>query len=142
MMAWPMLLSIYGIEEVGIWRCDMIVTKAVAAIAMTSLGSLAAGTAAYYEANPRAPTQYVPYVPYVPKAQPPPVAEKPAPAPVVAAQPVSDVLAIDPVVITARERRPPKALAKPSRTIVGPCSDWQAMTTGPADRKVRMLCPR
>ena len=113
----------------------MIVTKAVAAIAMTGLGSLAAGTGAYFEANPRLPTQEIQ------KARPPPpVSENPAPAPV-AQQPIGEAITIEPVVITAPERRPPKALVKPARPVTGPCSDWQTVTTGPADRKVRLLCP-
>ena len=114
----------------------MIVTKAVAAIAMTGLGSLAAGTGAYFQANPRLPTREVQNVRAPP---PPPVAENRAPAPVVQ-PPIAEALTIEPVVITARERRPPKALAQPSRPVTGPCSDWQTMTTGPADRKVRLLC--
>ena len=115
----------------------MIVTKAVAAIAMTGLGSLAAGTAAYFEANPRALTHET----RQDRAPPPRVLEAPAP-PRVEQPPASDVLTIPPVVITAPVRRAPKALARPSRPPVeGPCSDWQGMTTGPAGRKVRLLCP-
>lgn len=115
----------------------MIVTKAVAAIAMTGLGSLAAGTAAYFEANPRALTLETQN-----DRAPPPVPEPaaPVPAPVVE-QPVDEAVTIDPVVITAPARHAPKALAQPSRPVDGACSDWQGMTTGPAGRKVRMLCP-
>jgi len=114
----------------------MIVTKAIAAIAMTGLGSLAAGTAAYFEVNPRAQT---PVGTHVETAPTPPRVVEVAPAPVVDRS-VSEVVTIDPVVITT-EHRQPKALARPKRPADGPCSDWQAMTTGPADRKVRMLCP-
>jgi hypothetical protein len=113
----------------------MIVTKAVAAITMTSLGSLAAGTAAYFEANPRALTHETPSA-----RPPPPVVERPAPV-VVAERPAPAAITIEPVVITTSPRRSPKALAKPSRPAQGPCSDWQGMTTGPAGRKVRLLCP-
>lgn len=115
----------------------MIVTKAVAAITMTGLGSLAAGTAAYFEANPRATTHEV-------KAEraPPAVAKTPAPARArVVEQATNDVLTIDPVVINVPVRRAPKAVAKPPPPVQGPCSDWQGMTTGPAGRKVRLLCP-
>jgi hypothetical protein len=115
----------------------MIATKAIAAIAMTGLGSLAAGTGAYFQANPHLSTREVQNVQ---PPSPPPVAVNRAPATVVQ-PPIAEALTIDPVVITAPERRPPKALAKPTRPVTGPCSDWQAMTTGPADRKVRLLCP-
>jgi len=113
----------------------MIATKAVAAIAMTSLGSLAAGTAAYIEVNPSALTHET-RVEY----QPPPTRVLPAPPKAVPAA-TSEVVTIDPVVISAPARRAPKALAKPARPPgQGPCSDWQGMTTGPAGRKVRLLC--
>lgn len=114
----------------------MIATKAVAAILMTSLGSLAAGTAAYFEANPRFVThQPEPYVPspkpvqaaHVTRAQPPP------------AEP--EIVSVEPVVITARSQAAPKPAAKAPRQSEAACSEWQDLATGPAGRKVRMLCP-
>lgn len=115
----------------------MIVTKAVAAIAMTGLGSLAAGSAAYLEANPRALTRETDGM----RAPPPAALE--ARAPVTSMRPAErEVVVIDPVVITAPGRRPSKALAKPARQVEGPCSDWQGLATGPSGRKVRLLCPR
>jgi hypothetical protein len=115
---------------------NMIAIKAVAAITMTGLGSLAAGTGAYFEMNPRAMTREVQT-----ERAPPAIVPAPVLAPVVEKQ-TDEVLTIDPVVITGRERRAPKAVAEPSRPVEGPCSDWQGMTTGPAGRKVRLLCPR
>lgn len=115
----------------------MIVTKAVAAILMTSLGSMAAGTAAYFEANPRFMThQPEPYVP-------------PPPTPLHAAhvtriQPLPrepESVSIEPVVITSRPHSAPKAAVKARSQSEGACSEWQDLATGPAGRKVRMLCP-
>jgi hypothetical protein len=114
----------------------MIVTKAIAAIAMTGIGSLAAGTAAYLEGNPSALTHETAKV----RAPPAPPLEHRVPVRVTrpAAQ---EVVVIEPVLITAPERRPPRALAKPVRPVEGPCSDWQGLATGPSGRKVRLLCP-
>jgi hypothetical protein len=119
----------------------MIATKAVAAILMTGLGSLAAGTAAYFDANPRAPAHETKRD-RAPPSTPAPLV--PVPIRVVVEQPPvqNDVLMIDPVVITGRELRPPKALAKPVKQVQGPCSDWQGLATGPSERKVRLLCPK
>ncbi len=115
----------------------MIATKAVAAILMTSLGSFAAGTAAYLETNPRFMThQPEPYV-----APPKPMhaahvtrVQRPR------AEPIT--VTIDPVVIMARASAAPKPFAKAARRSEGACSEWQDLATGPAGRKVRLLCPQ
>jgi hypothetical protein len=116
----------------------MIAAKAITALLMTGLGSMAAGTAAYLEANPNALTLESRPQMVVPE----PVRPEPAPPPVIERPPQSDMVFVDPVVITGREHRAPKALARPPKPVEGPCSDWQGLVTGPAGRKVRLLCPR
>lgn len=115
----------------------MIATKAVAAILMTGLGSLAAGTAAYLNVNPRAfalEPRHHSAAPPVPAAKP--VVQAPAPQ---AAQ--TEVIAIDPVVITTRPQTHHKMAVVKSPPAQSACSDWQDLATGPAGRKVRLLCP-
>lgn len=114
----------------------MIATKAVAAILMTSLGSFAAGTAAYYESNPQSPIhQPEPYVPLVPK----PVAHVPVRAPV---SPPSEakIVTLDPIIITSCEPHRVAAPRNVEAATQAPCSEWQELASGPAGRKVRMLC--
>jgi len=72
----------------------MIITKAIAAILMTSMGGFAAGTAAYFEGHP-------PAVQQPPRVVPPPSKPVEPPTHRAAAQPVpaSRVVVIDPVYV-------------------------------------------
>lgn len=114
----------------------IVTTKAVAAILMTGLGSLAAGSAVYLEANPRAFIREHPAVPVVPPVH----VERPLAPPSVSTVSVPETVTVDPVVITGR-RRAPGVIAPTPTSVQAPCSEWQGLATGPAGRKVRMLCP-
>jgi hypothetical protein len=113
----------------------MIVTKAIAAILMMGFGSLAAGGAAYVNTHPHALTRAEPLAPLAPK-------------PIEATQihriqtlPAEfGVVTIEPVIVIGRVYRQPKAPRTSSPAVQGPCSQWQDLATGPAGRKVRMLC--
>jgi hypothetical protein len=116
----------------------MIATKAVAALLMTGLGSLAAGTAAYLTASTQAFVREPPHGPPPPPPPAMPLRVAPSTPRVVQAEMVS----IEPFVITARPHPRQKAVAqKATPTTQGACSDWRDLATGPAGRKVRMLCP-
>jgi hypothetical protein len=115
----------------------MIATKAVAAILMTSLGSFAAGTAAYMEVNPPLPAHEP--RPYVPE-RPAPVAHHEARV-VTSPSDEATTVVIEPVVIESRKHPAPKAAPRAAPVTQAACSEWQDLATGPAGRKVRMLCP-
>jgi hypothetical protein len=119
----------------------MIGTKAIVAVALTGLGGITTGTAAYLEAHPSAFTH----------AETGQKAEllRPAPLPLVERSPNlderSDVLVLEPVLITSRVGHRAVATvavrAKPE-TENAPCSEWQDLANGPAGRRVRLLCQR
>jgi hypothetical protein len=117
----------------------MIGTKAIAAIALTGLGGLTTGTAAYLEARPRAFSH----------AEMGQSAEVSHPAPIPLSNQTaviddrdSDVLMLEPVVITSRPRHRERVVTASvkSEPENAACSDWQALATGPAGRRVRLLC--
>lgn len=114
----------------------MIATKAVAAILMTGLGSVAAGSAAYLESHSRA-LVWEAHPPAAPQALPPPRPPLRSPIPV-SVEP--EAVSLAPVVITARRPRLHAAPKAPATTIDA-CSEWHDLATGPAGRKVRTLCP-
>jgi len=74
----------------------MIITKAIAAVLMTSMGSVAAGTAAYFQAHPHAAQQPA-------RGVPPPSKPVEPPTHRAAAQPVaaSRIVVIDPVYVVS-----------------------------------------
>ena len=118
----------------------MIGTKAIVAIALTGLGGLTTGTAAYLEGHPGAFT-------HAAMGQSPEPLQ-PAPIPLRERSPVfeeessSDVLMLEPVVITSRPRHAQRAVTATVKTepTSAACSEWQDLATGPAGRKVRLLC--
>ena len=115
----------------------MIATKAIAAISLTGLGGVTAGSAAYLEANPGFLVRETPQL-----SPPAPLAVAPrVPVTVsVARTPQPEAINMNPVVITAQARRVHRAAPSQPPTAQTACSDWQDLATGPAGRKVRMLC--
>jgi hypothetical protein len=117
----------------------MIGAKAVVAVMLTGLGSIATGTAAYLEAQPRTST-------HVEMGQ---RAELVQPAPFLRVErspvldaPTSNVVTLETVEVTAWVQRRTHAVAAlvKSESVTAPCAEWQDLATGPAGRRVRLLC--
>ena len=117
----------------------MIGAKAMVAVMLTGLGGVTTGTAAYLETHPQAFT-------HVEMGQRAELVQSP-PSPRVERSPVldertSNVVTLETVEITAgvpRQTHAVAALAK-SEPVTAPCSEWQDLATGPAGRRVRLLC--
>ena len=120
----------------------MIGTKAVVAVALTSLGGLTSGTAAYLEGHPGAFNRAaMGQSSELLQPAPIPLRER---SPVLQEDSSSDVLMLEPVVITSRPRRGHHTVAAALKTEGSqgaPCSEWKDLVTGPAGRRVRLLCP-
>ena len=117
----------------------MIGTKAIVAVVLTGLGGITTGTAAYLQAHPRAFT----HVEMGQKAEPVLQAAPAPPAkPSVRVEEHSDALRLEPVLITSRvrHRAAPVATAHEPESASAPCSEWKDLATGPAGRRVRLLC--
>lgn len=120
----------------------MIGTKAIVAVALTGLGGLTTGTAAYVEAHPGAFTRAsMGQSSELLQPAPIPLRER---SPVLEEDSSSDVLMLAPVTITSRPRHRQHAVTATVKTESpsAPCSDWKDLATGPAGRRVRLLCQR
>ena|SRR5689334_1917720 len=119
----------------------MIGTKAIVAVALTSLGGLTSGTAAYLEGHPGAFNRAsMGQSSELLQPAPIPLRER---SPVLEDESSSDVLVLAPVMITSRPRHGHRAVTTSVKTerTSAPCSEWQDLATGPAGRQVRLICP-
>ena len=120
----------------------MISVKAVATLALTSMGGFAGGTATYLETHPgvfigRTDGHLATLLKVAPNRTA--VHVVPAPGP--------HIVKLAPVMITTDLRHPTARVEPVTTSIEGdtasngvPCSGWQDLATGPEGRKVRMLC--
>src|SRR6266487_2116559 len=103
----------------------MIGTKAIVAIALTSLGGLTSGTAAYLEGHPGAFNHAsMGQSSELLRPAPMPLRER---SPVLQEEVSSDVLMLEPVVITSRPRHRQRTVTTAVKTESGgaPCSEWK-----------------
>ena len=115
----------------------MITTKALIALGSVGFGAVAAAGVASMQAQSRARVEVAdvtaPLAPAPREARPQQIVRH------------SEVVKIDEVRI--RAKAPPRAVAgvAPARPSGGnslrECSDWRSLQNGPADRRVRALCP-
>jgi hypothetical protein len=113
----------------------IVSTKAVAALALATLGGTAGTTAAYVETHPRAFTLPSPTA----GAAPAPLSPYLPVAPATAPSHRSHVVDLDITYIAAIAplQSSKWATARPSAPA---CSGWQNLGSGPVGRHVRMLC--